>query len=131
MQQPHNCRRQWLSFPFPFFHLVLDSAKFMLLMKKGHGRALKILQLGLWFTIQHTYKNFLLIMLKFLLSNISCLKYHLSKIFHLKGKISLFKVDPKYIEGRGPNWYAWNWLSAFFFHGPLTKLSNLTIQILT
>ena len=52
-----HCPRQLLSFPFPFFHLVLDSAKFMLLMKKGHGRALKILQLGLWFTIRHTYKN--------------------------------------------------------------------------
>ena len=48
-----HCPWQLLSFPFPFFHLVKDSAKFMLLMKKGHGRALKILLLGLWFTIQH------------------------------------------------------------------------------
>ena len=112
-----HCPRQLLSFPFPFFHLVLDSA--MLLMKRGHSRALKMQvgQLGFWFKsstltriVQSHFLlialNFLLIMLKFLLSNISCLKYHLSKIFHLKGKISLFKVDPKYIEGRGPNWYA-------------------------
>ena len=106
-----HCPWQLLSFPFPFFHLVKDSAKFMLFMKKGHGRALKILQLGFWFKsstltrIVQTHfmliaLNFLLIMLKFLLSNISCLKYHLSKIFHLEGKILSFKVYPLYIGQR-------------------------------